>query len=96
MMADSQAQQRAGAAAGGSYSYSATTGQEGQTTGAHQMSALPGHGKGEPAGHVVEGTATAHPIGKATGAPGRNTTAQNTHVGGAANQTYGTGGGYNG
>lgn len=57
------------ATAGDSYSYSATTGQKGQSTGSHQMSALPGHGTGEPAGQVVEGTAKSHPIGQATGRP---------------------------
>lgn len=82
--------------AGDSYSYSATTGEKGQSTGAHQMSALPGHGTGEPAGQVVEGTAKSHPVGQATGGTGRPTTAHNTHVGGAANQGYGTGGGYSG
>ncbi|KAL0428609.1 UNVERIFIED_CONTAM: seed maturation protein [Sesamum latifolium] len=59
--------------AGGSYSHS-TTGDEGKPTGGHQMSALPGHGSGEPAGQVVEGTIKSHPIGKATGT-GRPTTA---------------------
>ncbi|KAH6772090.1 hypothetical protein C2S52_005134 [Perilla frutescens var. hirtella] len=65
------------ATAGGSYSYS-TTGEEGQSTGSHEMSALPGHGTGEPTGQVVEGTIKSHPIGKATGT-GRPTTAHNTH-----------------
>ncbi|XP_062006433.1 late embryogenesis abundant protein 46 [Rosa rugosa] len=68
-----------------------TTGATGQQTGFNQMSALPGHGTGEPAGQVVEGVATAHPIGTSTGT-GR-TTAHNTHVGGNA-PGYGTGGTY--
>lgn len=37
------------------HSYS-TTGESGQHTGMHQMSALPGHGTGEPTGHVTEGS----------------------------------------
>ncbi|CAA0812701.1 Late Embryogenesis Abundant 4-5 [Striga hermonthica] len=77
---------------GGPHTYS-TTGATGQPTGAHQMSALPGHGSGQPAGRVVEGTVGSHPIGTATGTGG--TTAHNTRVGGGgANTGYGTGGGY--
>ncbi|KAK4432173.1 seed maturation protein [Sesamum alatum] len=91
---DAYEQNAAAGTTGGSYSYS-TTGQVGQATGGHQMSALPGHGTGEPAGQVVEGTIKSHPIGKATGT-GRPTTAHNTHVGGGTNQGYGTGGGYSG
>ncbi|KAK4485371.1 hypothetical protein RD792_008013 [Penstemon davidsonii] len=82
-----------GAHTGGTHSYS-TTGQTGQATGIHQMSALPGHGTGEPMGHVTEGTIKSHPIGTATGT-GR-TTAHNTHVGGGGNAGYGTGGAYSG
>ncbi|KAL6523215.1 hypothetical protein OROGR_016818 [Orobanche gracilis] len=78
---------------GGSRSY-ATTGVTGQPTGGHQMSALPGHGTGQPTGHLIDGTVKSHPIGTATGT-GR-TTAHNTHVGGGANTGYGTGGGYSG
>ncbi|XP_011078826.1 late embryogenesis abundant protein 46-like [Sesamum indicum] len=91
---DAFEQNAAAKESGGSYSYS-TTGDVGQPTGGHQMSALPGHGSGEPAGQVVEGTIKSHPIGKATGT-GRPTTAHNTHVGAGANQGYGTGGAYSG
>ncbi|GAA0187245.1 hypothetical protein LIER_34533 [Lithospermum erythrorhizon] len=80
---------------GGTHSYS-TTGATRQSTGGNQMSALPGHGTGAPTGQVVEGTATTHPIGTATGTGARTTTAHNTHVGGGANQGYGTGGQYTG
>ncbi|KAL8463882.1 hypothetical protein ACS0TY_033723 [Phlomoides rotata] len=73
---------RMAANTGGSYSYTAA-GPTGQATGAHQMSALPGHGTGAPAGHGTEGTVNSHPIGTATGT-GRPTTAHNTHVGGSA------------
>lgn len=80
-----------------SYSHS-TTGAKGQSTGTQQMSALPGHGTGQPAGQVTEGTATTHPIGKNRGADGASatgaTTAHNTHVGGGSNTGYGTGGTY--
>lgn len=82
--------------AGDSYSYSATTGEKGQSTGGHQMSALPGHGTGEPKGQVVEGTVESHPIGRVTGT-GRPTTAHNTHAdSGAGTKGYTTGGGYSG
>lgn len=74
------------------HSYS-TTGATGQPTGAHQMSALPGHGSGEPAGQVVEGVVQSHPIGTATGTQ-RSSAAHNTHVGGTVNSGYGTGGSY--
>ncbi|KAG8371862.1 hypothetical protein BUALT_Bualt12G0007100 [Buddleja alternifolia] len=95
---------RQAAKTGGSYSHS-TTGVTGQSTGGHQMSALPGHGTGAPAGQVTEGVIKSHPIGTegvikshpigtATGT-GR-TTAHNTHVGGGGNAGYGTGGGYSG
>ncbi|XP_050383281.1 late embryogenesis abundant protein 46 [Argentina anserina] len=70
-----------------------TTGAAGQHTGFNQMSALPGHGTGEPTGQVLEGVATAHPVGTNTGT-GR-TTAHNTHVGGGNAPGYGTGGTYN-
>ncbi|KAK4392413.1 seed maturation protein [Sesamum angolense] len=50
---DAFEQNAAAKEADGSYSYS-TTGDVGQPTGGHQMSALPGHGSGEPAGQVVE------------------------------------------
>lgn len=69
-----------------------TTGATGQPTGFHQMSALPGHGTGQPTGQVVEGVETAHPIGINTGT-GR-TTAHNTHLGGNA-PGYGARGTYN-
>ncbi|XP_060200186.1 late embryogenesis abundant protein 46-like [Lycium barbarum] len=77
---------------GKTYSYS-TTGATGHPTGAHQMSALPGHGSGQPAGQVVEGVAQSHPIGTATGTH-RASAAHNTHVGGGASTGYGTGGSY--
>lgn len=80
------------AAQGHSYS---TTGEKGQATGGHQMSALPGHGTGQPTGQVIEGTIKSHPIGTATGT-GRPTTAHNTKVGAGTNKGYGTGGTYNG
>ncbi|PON52205.1 Late embryogenesis abundant protein [Parasponia andersonii] len=69
-----------------------TTGIEGQPTGAHQMSALPGYGTGQPAGQVTEGTVGSHPIGTGTGT-GR-TTAHNTRVEGTGTPGYGTGGSY--
>ncbi|XP_047968778.1 late embryogenesis abundant protein 46-like [Salvia hispanica] len=89
-------QDKPGEAGGGSYSYSASTGEAGQSTAGHQMSALPGHGTREPTGQVVEGTVKSHPIGKATGGAGRPTTAHNTHAGGDTGMGYGTGGGYSG
>ncbi|PIM98207.1 hypothetical protein CDL12_29317 [Handroanthus impetiginosus] len=85
---------RQAAPTGGSYSYTAT-GVTGKPTGGHQMSALPGHGRGQPAAQVTEGTIESHPIGTAAGAR-RPTTAHNTHVGGGGNTGYGTGGGYSG
>ncbi|XP_009376127.2 18 kDa seed maturation protein-like [Pyrus x bretschneideri] len=75
----------------GTHTYS-TTGATGQPTGTHQMSALPGHGTGQPAGQVTEGAVGAHPVGINTGT-GR-TTAHNTRVGGNV-PNYGTGGTYN-
>ncbi|XP_021770377.1 11 kDa late embryogenesis abundant protein-like [Chenopodium quinoa] len=72
----------------GSHTHS-TTGTTGLPTGTHQMSAMPGHGTGEPAGGFVEqGTNAigAHPIGR-----GARTAATNRHTGGGAN----TGTGYN-
>ncbi|CAI9097439.1 OLC1v1033869C1 [Oldenlandia corymbosa var. corymbosa] len=82
----------AAAGAGGPHTYS-TTGKHGHPTGTHQMSALPGHGTGEPAGNVVEGVIKSHPIGTATGTT-RPSAAHNTHVGPGTNQGYGTGGTY--
>ncbi|XP_062112217.1 late embryogenesis abundant protein 46 [Humulus lupulus] len=73
----------------GTTTYSAT-GATGQPTGIHQMSALPGHGIGQPAGHVTEGTVGTHPIGTNTGT-GR-TTAHNTSGGGTGAPGYWTGG----
>ncbi|KAK4378051.1 hypothetical protein RND71_004347 [Anisodus tanguticus] len=70
-----------------------TTGSTGHSTGLHQMSALPGHGTGEPMGQVTDGVVQSHPIGTATGTQ-RASAAHNTHVGGGANQGYGTGGNY--
>ncbi|MBA0706627.1 hypothetical protein Goshw_010030 [Gossypium schwendimanii] len=72
----------------GTHSYS-TTGERGQSTGAHQMSALPGHGSGQPAGQVVEGTAAAHPIGSNLGVGGAKS--HNTRVEGNPHG-YGSGG----
>ncbi|MCE3214936.1 hypothetical protein HAX54_000312 [Datura stramonium] len=69
---------------GKTHSYS-TTGATGHPTGAHQMSALPGHGSGQPAGPVVEGVVPSHPIGTATGTQ-RPSAAHNTRVGGGVNQ----------
>nr|GLL36543.1 18 kDa seed maturation protein-like [Ipomoea trifida] len=75
------------------HSYS-TTGRTGNPTGAHQMSALPGHGTGEPMGQVTEGVVESHPIGTATGTK-RTTVAHNTHAEREVNKGYGTGGAYN-
>ncbi|KAL3533925.1 hypothetical protein ACH5RR_007446 [Cinchona calisaya] len=79
-------------ATGAPHTYS-TTGAPGHPTGTHQMSALPGHGTGQPAGHVTEGVIQSHPIGTATGTA-RLGAAHNTHVGAATNKGYGTGGSY--
>lgn len=76
---------------GMTHSYS-TSGATGKPTGAHQMSALPGHGSGQPIGQVVEGVVPSHPIGRATGTQ-RPSAAHNTHVGGG-DMGYGTGGSY--
>ncbi|XP_038883398.1 11 kDa late embryogenesis abundant protein [Benincasa hispida] len=74
-----------------------TSGAHGYTTGTQQMSALPGHGTGQPTGPFVEGVVGAHPIGTETGT-GRTTTAHNPLVGGRTGygtQTgTGTGGGH--
>ncbi|KAF5737342.1 hypothetical protein HS088_TW13G00221 [Tripterygium wilfordii] len=75
----------------GTTTYS-TSGVHGQGTGAHQMSALPGHGTGQPHGQVTEGVVGSHPIGTNTGTGG--TTAHNTGVGGTGATGYGTGGSY--
>ncbi|XP_031278201.1 18 kDa seed maturation protein-like [Pistacia vera] len=77
----------------GTASYS-TTGEHGLSTGGHQMSAMPGHGTGQPAGgHVVEGVVESHPIGMNSGT-GR-TMAHNTKAGGNPPGPYhGTGGSY--
>ncbi|KAI3772547.1 hypothetical protein L6452_03734 [Arctium lappa] len=75
----------------GTHSYS-TTGATGRPMGGHQMSALPGHGTGEPAGHVEEGVVRSHPIGAATGT-GATLAGHNTKIGGGAGG-YGTGGAY--
>ncbi|XP_051138735.1 late embryogenesis abundant protein 46-like [Andrographis paniculata] len=86
------------AAAKQAASHSSTaTGQTGHHTGAHQMSAMPGHGSGAPAAQVTEGVVKSHPIGTNTGTAARPTTAQNTHVGGSNTASgYGTGGAYTG
>ncbi|KAL5806213.1 hypothetical protein ACOSQ3_029126 [Xanthoceras sorbifolium] len=70
-------------------SYS-TSGAYGYPTGAQQMSALPGHGTGQPTGQVIEGVAVSHPIGINSGT-GHNPS-HNTHVEGTGGPTYGTGG----
>ena len=83
-----------GTGTSGTTTYS-TTGEYGCTTGTHQMSAVPRHGTGRPAGgNVTEGVVSSHPIGTDTGT-GR-TTARNTRVGGGAGNApgYGTGGTY--
>lgn len=67
-----------------------TTGAHGYTTGTQQMSALPGHGTGQPTGGVTEGVVGAHPIGTQTGT-GRTATAHNPRVGGATGYGTGTG-----
>ncbi|XP_004234770.1 18 kDa seed maturation protein-like [Solanum lycopersicum] len=65
---------------GKTHSYS-TSGVSGEPSGAHQMSALPGHGSGQPTGGgVVEGVVPSHPIGKVTGTQ-RPSVAHNTRVG---------------
>ncbi|ESR43111.1 hypothetical protein CICLE_v10012978mg [Citrus x clementina] len=75
-----------------SYSQS-TTGMHGRPTGGHQMSALAGHGTGQPAAQVIEGVVGSHPIGVNAGT-GHNP-AHNTRVGGGGGATgYGTGGSY--
>jgi septal ring factor EnvC (AmiA/AmiB activator) len=72
-------------ATGATYS---TTGATGHPTGTHPMSALPGHGSGQPAAQLTEGVVGTHPIGTNTAGTGR-TTAHDPRVEG-----YGTGGGY--
>ncbi|KAK7336641.1 hypothetical protein VNO77_17187 [Canavalia gladiata] len=77
----------------GTATYS-TTGQHGQPMGAHQTSAMPGHGTGQPTGHVTEGVVGSHPIGTNRG-PDGTATAHNTRAGGNPNDYgYGTGGTY--
>ncbi|KAK7396294.1 hypothetical protein VNO78_17199 [Psophocarpus tetragonolobus] len=77
----------------GTATYS-TTGDYGHPTGTHHTSALPGHGTGQPTGHVTEGTVGSHPIGTNRG-PGGPATAHNTRAGGNPNDYgYGTGGTY--
>lgn len=75
------------------HSYS-TTGRTGDPTGAHQMSALPGHGGGEPMGQVTEGVVVSQPIGTNTETK-RTTVAHNTQAEREVNKGYGTGGAYN-
>ena len=76
--------------ASGTHTYS-TTGEHGKPTGASQMSALPGHGTGQPAGQVIDGRAEAHPVGTNPGVGG--STSHNTRVEGNPHG-YGTGGTY--
>ncbi|XLR68238.1 hypothetical protein S83_018910 [Arachis hypogaea] len=76
-----------------------TTGQHGHPTGGHQMSALPGHGTGQPTGQVTEGVIGSHPIGTNTGTTqtSTTTTARNTRAGVNPNDPrygHGTGGSY--
>jgi len=71
-----------------------TTGEHGHPTGFHQTSAMPGHGTGQPTGHVTEGVVGSHPVGTNRG-PGGTATAHNTRAGGNPNDYgYGTGGTY--
>ncbi|KAI3801385.1 hypothetical protein L1987_29490 [Smallanthus sonchifolius] len=88
---EQNATQRQATEATGAYSYS-TTGAAGHPMGSHQMSALPGHGTGEPAGHVVEGVVRSHPTGTDTGI-GTTLAGHNTKTGGGAGG-YSTGGAY--
>ncbi|KAJ0954715.1 putative Late embryogenesis abundant protein, LEA_1 subgroup [Helianthus annuus] len=88
---EQNATQRQATEAGGTHSYS-TTGAAGNPMGSHQMSALPGHGTGEPAGQVVEGVVRSHPIGTRTGT-GTTLAGHNTKTGGGAGG-YSTGGAY--
>nr|KYP70604.1 18 kDa seed maturation protein [Cajanus cajan] len=77
----------------GTATYS-TTGEYGQPMGAHQTSAMPGHGTGQPTGHVTEGVVGSHPVGANRG-PSGTATAHNTRTGGNPNDYgYGTGGTY--
>ncbi|XVF56014.1 hypothetical protein PTKIN_Ptkin06aG0082500 [Pterospermum kingtungense] len=71
-------------AASGTHTYS-------KPTGAHQMSALPGHGTEQPVGHVMDGRAEACPIGTNKGVGGSKS--HNTRVEGNPHG-YGTGGTY--
>ncbi|KAJ0568999.1 putative Late embryogenesis abundant protein, LEA_1 subgroup [Helianthus annuus] len=92
---DQNATQRQATEAGGTNTYS-TTGAAGNPMGSHQMSALPGHGTGEPAGQVVEGVVRSHPIGTDTRTrtgPGTTLAGHNTKTGGGAGG-YSTGGAY--
>lgn len=88
---EQNATQRQATEAPGTHSYS-TTGATGQPVGSHQMSALPGHGTGQPAGQVVEGVVKSHPIGTDTGT-GTTVAGHNLRTGGGAGG-YGTGGAY--
>ncbi|KAI3787024.1 hypothetical protein L1987_41181 [Smallanthus sonchifolius] len=88
---EQNATQRQATEAGGTHSYS-TTGATGHPMGSNQMSALPGHGTGVPAGNVVEGVVGSHPIGRETGT-GTTLAGQNTKTGGGAGG-YSTGGAY--
>lgn len=98
---DKQAAKQATSAAGGpgygyttadSYSHS-TTGMHGHPTGGQQMSALAGHGTGQPAGQMTEGMVGSHPIGDNAGT-GYNPV-HNARVGDGGGATgYGTGGSY--
>ncbi|XVE61253.1 hypothetical protein DITRI_Ditri06bG0024800 [Diplodiscus trichospermus] len=74
--------------ASGTHTYS-TTGESGNPTGTHQMSALPGHGTGHPVGQVIEGRAEARLVGTNPGVGGP--TSHNTRVEGNPHW-YGTGG----
>ncbi|GJR08958.1 18 kDa seed maturation protein-like protein [Tanacetum coccineum] len=77
----------------GTHTYS-TTGATGNPMGSQQMSALPRHGTGQPAGNVVEGVVKSHPIGKNTGT-GTTLAGHNPNAGGATGAAgYSTGGAY--
>ncbi|XP_071720107.1 11 kDa late embryogenesis abundant protein-like [Rutidosis leptorrhynchoides] len=88
---EQNATQRQATEANKTHSYS-TTGATGHPMGSHQMSALPGHGTGEPAGNVVEGIVKSHPIGTDTGM-GTTLAGHNLKSGGGASG-YTTGGAY--
>lgn len=83
-----QAESGGGHTGGGGGPTTTTYSTTGTTTGTHQMSAMPGHGTGQPTGgHGTEGVVGSHPIGTNTNRVTGNPNAQGTG--------YGTGGTYN-